>query len=130
VDINQIKGGQYQLIAERWDETTSKPGEPFTFRRHRKGDKVTLSEADARRLVMAGAVVKPGEMERRVAAAALAQYRAALALVPDDLREHVQEPEQVVEARSMQADSVPGPAGGDDPVPVEKSVRRPTGTKS
>lgn len=97
MDINDVKGGEYQLVAERWDETTSKPGEPFTFRRHRKGDKVTLSESEARRLVMAGAVVKPGELERRAAATALAQYKAALALVPDELREHVQEPEQVVE---------------------------------
>lgn len=97
MDINDIKAGEYQLVAQRWDEPTSKPGEPFTFRRHRQGDKVKLSESDARRLVVAGAVVKPGELERRAAATALAQYKAALALVPDDLREHVQAPEQVVQ---------------------------------
>ena len=86
MDINEIKAGEYQLVVERWDERTSKPGEPFTFVRHRKGDLVELDEADARRLVLAGAVVTPGELERRAAEAARRQYRALLAQMPDALR--------------------------------------------
>ena len=60
VDLSSIKAGEYELVALRWDEITSKPGEPFDFVRHRKGDKVTLDVEQARRLVVAGAVVKPG----------------------------------------------------------------------
>ena len=86
MDINDIEAGEYQLIEQRWDEPTSEPGQPFTFRRHRKGDRLTLSEADARRLVVAGAAVRPGEMERRAAAIALRDYKALLAQVPDELR--------------------------------------------
>lgn len=60
VDLNDIKAGDYELVALRWDEITSKPGEPLDFVRHHRGDTVTLSVEDARRLVVAGAVVKPG----------------------------------------------------------------------
>lgn len=89
MDINEIKAGEYQLAADRWDERTSQPGQPFTFVRHRRGDRVRLSEAEAKRLVTAGAVVKPGELERRAAEVARQQYRALLLQMPDDLREEL-----------------------------------------
>jgi len=82
VDINEIGAGTYELRAERWDQRTSKPGEPFTFRRWRRGDKVDLDEATARRLVTAGAAVKPGTLEREAAERARLAYEAALAMLP------------------------------------------------
>lgn len=88
-DINDVKAGEYQLIADRWDERTSKPGEPFTFTRHRKGDVVTLDEADAKRLFAAGAVVEPGALEKAEAEAALQLAFAALQQLPDDLRQQL-----------------------------------------
>lgn len=86
MDINDIKAGTYELVALRWDEPTSKPGEPFTFVRHRRGDKVELSESEAKRLVLAGAVVEPGALERSAAERARREYEAALAQVPDVVR--------------------------------------------
>lgn len=61
VDLNAIKAGEYELTALRWDQITSKPGQPLDFVRHRQGDMVTLNVEDARRLVVAGAVRKPGD---------------------------------------------------------------------
>ncbi len=85
-DVSELKAGKYELVAESWDETVSKPGEPYDYKRHRKGDVVQLNVEDARRLVAAGAVVKPGEREKlaaeqaaAAAAAAQAAYDAALA---------------------------------------------------
>lgn len=60
-DPNKIKAGKYELVALRWDEILSKPGEPFDFTRHHRGDEVTLNVEEARRLVLAGAVVKPSK---------------------------------------------------------------------
>lgn len=86
MDINKIKAGKYQLVVQRWDRQTSKPGEPFTFDRFSRGDEVTLSEEEARRLVPAGAAVTPGSLEKAQAERAAAQLRAALNQVPDDVR--------------------------------------------
>lgn len=105
VDINEIKGGQlYQLLALRWDRQTSKPGEPFTFRRYRRGDLIgkgsekakngeptdptdlLLSEDEARRLVAADAIAIPGSIEKAQAERAAKQLQAALNQVPDDVR--------------------------------------------
>jgi hypothetical protein len=84
--IEQIKAGKYELVALSWDEPTSKPGEPYDFKRHVKGDVVNLNVEEARRLYATGAVVLPGEREAAAAAAAIAQAQAALALVPEELR--------------------------------------------
>jgi len=73
---------QYELVAVLWDEPTSKPGEPFVFKRHRQGDLVELSEDDAARLLAAGAVVEPGAVERAQVEALRLQYEAALAALP------------------------------------------------
>lgn len=87
VDVSDVKAGKYELVALRWDKILSKPGEPFDFKRYRRGDSVDLDVEEARRLVAAGAVVKPGELERQRAEAAKRAYDAAMALVPDSLRE-------------------------------------------
>ncbi|MFW6776077.1 hypothetical protein ACOACO_17470 [Nocardioides sp. CPCC 205120] len=60
-DLNDIKAGEYVLVALRWDEITSEPGRPLDFTRHRQGDTVTLNVGDAKRLWAAGAIRKPGE---------------------------------------------------------------------
>lgn len=78
--------GSYELVAELWDEPTSKPGQPFEWVRHRRGETVELSDAEAKRLLAAGAVVKPGEVEKAQVAAAKAAYEAALAALPPEVR--------------------------------------------
>lgn len=59
-DLNNVTAGKYELIVPRWDQITSKPGEPFNFTRHRQGDVVELDVEEARRLVRAGAVKPKG----------------------------------------------------------------------
>lgn len=96
MDLNDVKAGKYQLVAVRWDEIKSKPGEPLVFKRHRKGDIVELDEATAKRLVKAGAVVTPGQLEknkaeqaRALAERAAAEYQAILAGLPEDVRAEI-----------------------------------------
>ncbi|XBB66859.1 hypothetical protein ABFU82_22545 [Nocardioides sp. WV_118_6] len=55
-DLNDVKAGEYELVAQQWRQVTSKPGEPYDYVQHRRGAIVTLDVADARRLVKAGAV--------------------------------------------------------------------------
>lgn len=57
MDLNDIRPGTYLLTAKLWDEITSRPGQPFDFTRHRRGDIVDLNIEDARRLVVAEAVI-------------------------------------------------------------------------
>jgi hypothetical protein len=86
-NVNDIKAGEYELLDLRWDEPTSKPGDPvFTFVRHEQGDIVKLDEENAKRLVLAGYVAPKGERQKAEAAAAAARFRASLAQVPDDVR--------------------------------------------
>lgn len=54
--LNDVKAGEYELVAQQWRQVTSKPGEPYDYVQHRRGAIVTLDVADARRLVKAGAV--------------------------------------------------------------------------
>jgi hypothetical protein len=86
VSDDDIKAGKYELVAVSWDEIKSKPGEPLDFVRHRRGDVVDLDVETARRLVRAGAVVKPGAREQAQAAAALANLRAAMAALTPEQR--------------------------------------------
>lgn len=95
-EVNEIKGGKYQLIAVQWDQIKSKPDEPLDFTRHTYGAIVELDAAEARRLVAAGAVVKPGQLEKskaerakEIAEQARAEYEAALAALPDDVRAEI-----------------------------------------
>lgn len=81
---DHIPAGKYELTALLWDEITSEPGKPFTFVRHRQGEVVDLNEEDARRLVLAGAAVEPGSIERARVAALRAEYEAALAALPPE----------------------------------------------
>lgn len=92
-DLNDVKAGKYQLVAVRWDQITSKPGEPLDYTRYRRGDIVNLNAEDAKRLAAAGAVVKPGELEKAQAEKAKAEaeqaaaaYQATLAGLPEDVR--------------------------------------------
>ncbi len=94
MDVNDTKAGTYELVAERWDEITSKPGEPFDFVRHVKGDKVKLNVEDARRLVDGGAVVTPGEREKAAVEQAKAAYAAALSQVPAELLDQLDDAEK------------------------------------
>jgi len=96
MDLNDVKAGKYQLVALRWDQITSKPGEPLDYVRHRRGDIVDLNAEDAKRLVAAGAVVKPGQLEksaaeqaRAVAERAQRDYEAILAGLPEEVRSEV-----------------------------------------
>jgi hypothetical protein len=86
VDVNSIKAGTYELVATQWDRITSEPGKPLTFERYRRGDKVKLDEADAKRLMLAGAIVEPGSIQRAAAERARAQYLAALAQLPPEMQ--------------------------------------------
>ena len=95
-DLNDVKAGKYQLVAVRWDQITSKPGEPLDYVRHRKGAIVDLNAEDAKRLVAAGAVVRPGQLEktkaeqaRAQAERAAAEYQAILAGLPEDVRAEI-----------------------------------------
>lgn len=128
--VNAIKGGEYELVAEMWDEVTSEPGKPFTFERHRKGDLVTLSDEDARRLVLAGAVVVPGSVEEARVEALRQAYEAALAQLPPKVREDgTVEPAVVVPAGEADSTATgitagPGEAGvGADESALPEHIR-------
>lgn len=84
MDIDQVQEGEYELVAELFDQPLSKPGEPFNFKRYVRGDKVTLNVEEARRLYSAGAVVEPGSIERARVSALKVAYEAALAALPPD----------------------------------------------
>jgi hypothetical protein len=86
-ELDEVKAGKYELVAVSWDEITSKPGEPLVFTRHRQGDVIDLNVEDARRLVTAGAVVKPGSRQEAQAQVALANLRAALEQLTPEQRE-------------------------------------------
>ena len=107
MDPNDIKGGKYVLIAEQWDEYvagpgTSKPTEPFDFVRHRQGDEVELSKSEARRLVLANAVVSLEDYEK-----ATAEPTAAAPVLDDAglaaLRETLDLPEDADQAAILEA---------------------------
>lgn len=121
-DTDDIKAGEYELVAVLWDQPLSKPNEPFDFKRHRAGDKVTLNVEEARRLVTAGVVVKPGERERQQVAAAQAQLQAALAAVPLELRELTVEP--VEPEQSTPPDDPPADEAADSTVQARGKTRR------
>lgn len=86
IDRNDIKGGSYELIADQWDQVTSKPGEPLDYTRYYQGDIITLNVEDARRLVLAGAVVAPGSREQAAAERAQAALQQALAQLSPEQR--------------------------------------------
>lgn len=58
---------EYELLANEYHETTSKAGDPFTYKTYRKGDKVKLNAEQAERLIKAGAVVDPSAKENATA---------------------------------------------------------------
>lgn len=49
----------YELLAGTYHETTSKPGEPFTYKTYVQGDTIQLDAEQAERLIKAGAVKDP-----------------------------------------------------------------------
>lgn len=57
MDLNEIKAGTYLLVAPFWEEYLSKPGQPFDFKKHKRGAVLELNVENARRLVVAGAVI-------------------------------------------------------------------------
>ena len=89
-DVQDIKAGDYELVADHWDELTSEPDAKFaTYERHVKGDIVTLSEEDAKRLVGSGAAIEPGAREKALALQLQAQLATLLAQMPDAIRSQV-----------------------------------------
>lgn len=110
---DEVKAGRYELVASLWEEPISKPGDPYQSKRHVKGDMVNLNVEEARRLLAAGAVVKPGELQRARVEAAKAQLQAALAGLPPDLREQVSESDLTPpEPQPSVAPGGPGPTTG------------------
>lgn len=106
MNLNDVKAGKYQLVVSRWDQITSEPGKPLDYVRHRRGDIVELNSEDAKRLVAAGAVVKPGQLEKSKAEAAKdlaerakVEYEAILAGLPEDVRAEIA-PETVSQTSS------------------------------
>lgn len=124
MSVNDIKTGRYELVAELWDEPKSKPGEPFDFVRHRRGDLVDLDVETARRLVTAGAAVTPGERERAAAEAARAAYTAALAALPPDVQQQVLAGE-TPEPPQPQPSTPPGGGETDEPPQPPPTDERP-----
>lgn len=82
VDLSKVTAGKYELIVPRWDQITSKPGEPLDFVRHRRGDVVDLNVEDARRLMRAGAV-KPAKGKAQTPAPAPTQPTGETVAVVD-----------------------------------------------
>jgi 2-keto-3-deoxy-6-phosphogluconate aldolase len=85
LDLSLVEAGEYELVVQSWDELVRmtpvldeqgfKVREVPEFRRHVKGDLVTLDVAEARRLLSAGAVLRP-EDARRVRERAAERERA------------------------------------------------------
>lgn len=69
-----MKAGKYELLADHYKQQTSKPGQPFEFTHHTKGDLVDLTAEEAERLK--DVIAKPGEAERREAERLQAQADA------------------------------------------------------
>ncbi len=86
MDIDQIQAGEYELVAELFDQRTSPLDKPFDFKRYRRGDTVTLDVEEARRLYAAGAIQPVGQRQLQAAEQARLAYAAALALVPEQVR--------------------------------------------
>lgn len=128
VDTNDIKAGKYELVALQWDEILSKPGEPFNFKRHKQGEVLDLNVEDARRLVKAGAVVKPGARQKAQAQLALANFRAALEQLTPEQREEVlaeakgedsTPPRKRAAKKAAAKDAGTASAAGDGPPPAK-----------
>ncbi|GAA2022493.1 hypothetical protein WDZ16_12970 [Pseudokineococcus marinus] len=113
---DEIKAGRYEVAAVQLDVPTSKPGQPLTYVRHRTGALVDLDAAEARRLVLAGAVVEPGAREKAAAEAAKAVYEAALAALSPEARAAITG--QPVRRRRAQP-STPPTGGAPTPPPTE-----------
>lgn len=60
-----MKAGKYELLAHHYNRPTSKPGEPFTYTHHTKGDVIDLTAEEAERLK--DVIAKPGEAAKREA---------------------------------------------------------------
>ena len=86
--VRESRAGVYELTAMLWDErvivlvphpVTGVLVESEHFVRHRQGDLVHLSDAEARRLLAGDAVVVPGEREEQAAEALRQQIARAQA---------------------------------------------------
>ncbi len=116
MDIDQVQAGEYELVAELFDQRTSPLDKPFDFKRYRRGDTVTLDVEEARRLYAAGAVQPVGQRQLQAAEQARLAYAAALALVPEQLR---------AELPDTTPPALPStPPGGDQPA-AERLVTGP-----
>ena len=106
-DLNSVEAGEYEIVAPYWDEIKSKPGQPFDYVRHRRGATVNLNVEQARRLVYAGAVVKPGAADE----------------VEQPGQETSQRPGVPAEEQEVVEPAVVEPDEGPAPAPVQKKAR-------
>lgn len=90
---NPWPAGKYELLATSWDEVTSEVGKALEYVRHVTGDVVTLNAEHAERLGRSGSIIKPGEREKTVAAAAEQQLLAAQAAYDAAMAKMVPDPE-------------------------------------
>lgn len=98
---DQWQAGKYELDATAWDQRTSKLGEPVEFKRHLRGDVITLNAEDARRLGAAGAIVKPGEREKAQAESLLAAAQAAQAAYDAKMAQMTPDPQESVAPKKV-----------------------------
>ncbi len=115
--------GTYELTADSWDElvvvvsnhpVTGQPVEVEHFVRHEKGDLVHLTDAQARRLLAAEAVVNPGEREAALASSPEATIDAARRDLQamEDRKRHLQSVAEAGGGDEEQWDAGKAPAGG------------------
>lgn len=76
-DDENVKGGLWQLLHQKFTKVLSKPREPYAFKEYKRGDIVELDDEQADRLVRLGAFGKPGEAEQAEADRLMAAAEAA-----------------------------------------------------
>lgn len=76
-DGENIKGGLWQLLLDKFRKVTSAPDKPYAFKEYKRGDVVQLDDEQADRLVRLGAFGKPGEQEQAEADRLMAAAEAA-----------------------------------------------------
>lgn len=74
------QAGQYTLLANHFEQRTSKPTEPYEGVVYRRGETVKLNAEEATRLLEFGLVEKPGQSQRAEAGRLLAAAEQLAAL--------------------------------------------------
>lgn len=143
IDLENVQAGEYVLVVDSWDEITSKPGEPYDFVTHHKGDVVDLDKAEARRLLAGDAVVSKKDYEKAKEAATATSSPISVLDAEGiaNLREKLDLDEDAGQAEILEAleshleDVTPAkPAAwwgdGDEPTTIEAIEKRIDGDKA